>query len=124
MKKSPNLLTGWQKRYFVLKEPGDMVYYENVRVMFKKYFDNILYLFCFVLNSILLFRFLVDYRRLKVVLENLKVLSTAPKSCQTEAELCLLIAMKYRFESGKEHINCKQPILIWRMHGSTQSMRG
>ncbi len=33
MKKSPNLMTGWQKRYFVLKEPGDISYYENVRLL-------------------------------------------------------------------------------------------
>ena len=32
MKKSPNLMTGWQKRYFVLKAPGEISYYENVRL--------------------------------------------------------------------------------------------
>ena len=30
MKKSPNMLTGWQKRYFVLREPGYINYYETV----------------------------------------------------------------------------------------------
>lgn len=30
MKKSPNLMTGWQKRYFVLTAPGEINYYENV----------------------------------------------------------------------------------------------
>lgn len=30
-KKSPSLMTGWQKRYFVLKDPGEIDYYETVR---------------------------------------------------------------------------------------------
>lgn len=30
MKKSPNLLSGWQKRYFSLRAPGEIFYYENV----------------------------------------------------------------------------------------------
>ncbi len=30
-KKSPSLMTGWQKRYFVLKDPGEVNYYETVR---------------------------------------------------------------------------------------------
>jgi hypothetical protein len=32
MKKSPNIMTGWQKRFFVLKDPGDIFYYETVSV--------------------------------------------------------------------------------------------
>jgi hypothetical protein len=28
-KKSPALLTGWQKRFFVLRSPGELAYYEN-----------------------------------------------------------------------------------------------
>lgn len=29
-KKSPALMTGWQRRYFVLKDPGEIDYYETV----------------------------------------------------------------------------------------------
>jgi hypothetical protein len=29
-KKSPALMSGWQKRYFVLKDPGEIDYYETV----------------------------------------------------------------------------------------------
>jgi hypothetical protein len=30
MKKSPNFMSGWQKRYFVLRHPGELAYYDNV----------------------------------------------------------------------------------------------
>jgi hypothetical protein len=30
MKKSPRFMSGWQKRYFVLKHPGEIHYYDNV----------------------------------------------------------------------------------------------
>ena len=33
MKKSPAMFTGWQKRYFVLKEPGEMSYWVTVSVL-------------------------------------------------------------------------------------------
>jgi len=29
-KKSPALLTGWQKRYFVLRAPGELAYFDKV----------------------------------------------------------------------------------------------
>ena len=32
MKKSPNLLTGWQNRYFSLQAPGELIYWENVKI--------------------------------------------------------------------------------------------
>lgn len=34
MKKSPALLKGWQKRFFVLKEPGEVLYYGSVSFLF------------------------------------------------------------------------------------------
>jgi hypothetical protein len=30
MKKSPAMFTGWQKRYFVLREPGELSYWPTV----------------------------------------------------------------------------------------------
>jgi hypothetical protein len=36
MKKSPSIMTGWQKRYFVLKAPGNIHYYENVSQYFER----------------------------------------------------------------------------------------
>jgi hypothetical protein len=33
MKKSPSVFKGWQKRYFVIHDPGEMDYYETVRLL-------------------------------------------------------------------------------------------
>ena len=41
MKKSPNLFTGYQKRYFVLCAPGDLRYYETVCLYVYMYINHI-----------------------------------------------------------------------------------
>jgi hypothetical protein len=44
MKKSPALLSGWQKRYFVMQDPGEINYYDNVSRI-----NSLLYLVFFLL---------------------------------------------------------------------------